>query len=434
MTVHLTGLPVGKLWNPQLERKDSEDTPVNAKFVKDLVGEIAKTFKDYQAKNDSRLEEIAKKGTSDVVTRDELKKMDGALDAFQKKLDEIALQAKRPIISDPDGTKRELTEDEVEHKKDFGQYFRRGQISEKMQQREEKALSAGSNPEGGYTVPIQIDMNMSRLLSEASPIRSIANVINIGTSQYTKLFNLGGAAAGWVGEQTARPQTTAPTLARITIPVHELYAMPAATQTLLDDSAINIEDWLTNEVRITFAEKESLAFVNGDGVAKPRGFLQYDKVADASWAWEKIGYIATGGTGLDANEADDFIDLVYSLKQGYRANARWVMNRLSLASLRKIKSGDDVYIWQPGMQLGQPSSLLGYPVTEAEDMPDIADGAYPIAFGDFREGYTIVDRIGIRVLRDPYTAKPFVLFYTTKRVGGGVYNFEAIKLLKTAAN
>lgn len=439
MTMHLRGLPVGRLYNPQLETKDNEDSPVNAKFVKELVGNIATTFKEYQSKNDARLEELAKKGTSDVVTRDELKKMDGALNDFQKKLDEIALREKRPIVADPDGTKREMTEEEVEHKKDFNQYFRRGQISQKMAEREQKALSAGSNPDGGYTVPVEIDRNMSRLLSEASPIRSIASVINISTGLYTKLFNLGGAGAGWVGEMGARPTTASPTMAQIAIPVHELYAMPAATQTLLDDSAINIEEWLANEVRITFAEKESLAFVNGDGVAKPQGFLQYTKIADASWAWGKIGYIATGQAGFDTasasvSPADDIIDMVYSLKQGYRANARFVTNRLTLSSLRKFKDGDGNYIWQPGMTAGQPSAIFGYPVTEAEDMPDVADGAYPIAFGDFREGYIIVDRIGIRVLRDPFTSKPFVLFYTTKRVGGGVYNFEAIKLLKTAAS
>lgn len=438
MTKHvgrLIGIPYGPL-HRGLEHKDNTNPQgfVTTEEVKRILAEFNTGFKEYREKNDKRLEEIAKKGTSDVVTKDELKKMDDAFDVMQKKLNELALEQKRPVVGEDvtiNGQKRNLTDEEVQHKTDFAKYFRKGDVSQVMTKIEEKALSAGSNPDGGYTVPIQVEMSMNRLLSEAGNFRAIAQVQSITTGLFQKPFNLGGAAAGWVGEQTARPQTTAPTLARFTFPVHELYAMPAATQTLLDDSAINVEEWLANEVRITFSEQEEQAFVTGNGVAKPMGFLSYPTVLDTSWVWEKLGYILTGVSGaLDANEADDLIDLVYTIKAGYRANARWIMNRLSLAMLRKIKDGNDNYIWQPGMTLGQPSSILGYPVTESEEMPDFAADSFPIAFGDFRSGYLIVDRIGIRVLRDPFTAKPFILFYTTKRVGGGVQNFEAIKLLK----
>ncbi len=208
--------------------------------------------------------------------------------------------------------------------------------------------------------------------------------------------------------------------------------MPAATQTLLDDAEVNVEEWLAQEVQTVFAEQEGTAFVSGDGVNKPRGFLDYTMVADASWTWGNIGYIATGVDGAFASTdpSDELIDLIYAPKQAYRAGARWVMNRSVEGELRKFKDADGNYIWQPGIAAGQPASLMGYPITEAEDMPDIASNAYAIAFGDFTRGYLIVDRVGIRILRDPFSSKPYVLFYTTKRVGGGVQNFEAIKVLK----
>jgi HK97 family phage major capsid protein len=244
------------------------------------------------------------------------------------------------------------------------------------------------------------------------------------------------AASGWVGETDSRAQTNTPTIAALDFPAMDLYAMPAATQTLLDDAQVDIEQWLANEVQIVFAEQEGAAFINGDGSAKPTGFLNYTTAADASWAWGKIGYIASGADGAFASSdpSDALINLAYAPKQGYRANGTWVMNRKTEAAIRKFKDGDDNYIWQPGTAIGQPASLLGYPVAEAEDMPDIASNSYSIAFGDFARGYLIVDRVGINVLRDPFSAKPYVLFYTTKRVGGGVQNFEAIKLMKFAAS
>jgi HK97 family phage major capsid protein len=212
----------------------------------------------------------------------------------------------------------------------------------------------------------------------------------------------------------------------------ELYAMPAATQVLLDDAQVDTEAWLASEVQTVFAEQESTAFVTGNGTNKPKGFLSYTNVADGSFSWGNIGYVATGvSAGFAAsNPADNLLDLAYAPKQAYRANGSWVMNRKTESTIRKFKDTTRNYIWQPGTVAGAPATLFGYPVVESEDMPDIAANSYSVAFGDFARGYLIVDRAGIRVLRDPFTAKPYILFYTTKRVGGGVQNFEAIKLLK----
>ncbi|MFP3945022.1 MAG: phage major capsid protein, partial [Alphaproteobacteria bacterium] len=230
--------------------------------------------------------------------------------------------------------------------------------------------------------------------------------------------------------------TEAPGLSLLEFPVMELFAMPAATQSLLDDAYVNVDEWLAEEIRTVFAEQEGAAFVNGDGVSRPRGFLSYPKAANGTEGWGELGFVLSGADGAFAatDPSDRLIDLVYGVKQAHRSAAHWVMNRSVQAEIRKIKDADGNYIWQPGIRDGQPASLLGYPVTEAPDMPDIASGSFSIAFGDFGRGYLIVDRVGLRILRDPFSAKPYVLFYTTKRVGGGVQNFEAIKLMKFSAS
>jgi len=265
-----------------------------------------------------------------------------------------------------------------------------------------------------------------------SPIRSIAGVRQVSGTVYKKPFSITGPGTGWVGETAARPETTSPTLAELSFPTMELYAMPAATSNLLDDSAVNIDEWIAEEVQSAFAEQETAAFVNGDGVNKPQGFLNYTSVDESSWSWGNIGYLATGVDGdFPASDPSDvLIDLIYTLKSAYRANSNWVLSRSTQAETRKIKDADGNYIWQPANRPGEQPSLLGYPVTEVEDMPTIGSDSLSIAFGDFNRGYLIVDRLGLRVLRDPYSSKPYVLFYTTKRVGGGVQDFDAIKFLK----
>jgi len=285
-------------------------------------------------------------------------------------------------------------------------------------------------------VPLEIAQTIDRILAKASPIRGLATVQQIGSSIYRKPITTVEAASGWVAETDSISTTSTPTISAIDFPAMELYAMPATTQPLLDDSFVDIEQWLANEVQIVFAEQEGAAFVSGTGSGQPKGFISYTNVADASWSWGNIGYIASGAAGAFASSdpADALVTLAYAPKQGYRANGTWVMNRKTESVVRKFKDSTDNYIWQPGTSVGQPSTLLGYPVAEAEDMPDIAANSYSIAFGDFARGYLVVDRVGIRVLRDPYSAKPYILFYTTKRVGGGVQNFEAIKLMKFAAS
>jgi HK97 family phage major capsid protein len=249
---------------------------------------------------------------------------------------------------------------------------------------------------------------------------------------YKKPFATTGAVTGWVGESDDRDETALPNLEQLEFPAMELYSMPAASATLLDDSAVNIDEWIAQEVELAFATQEGTAFVTGDGDKKPTGFLNYDKVVEGSWAWTKIGYVPTGVAGEFPEEdpSDILIDLVYALKSGYRQNAHWVMNRTTQAAVRKLKDEDGNYIWQPAASAGGAATLMNFPIAESEDMPDIDEDSFPIAFGDFKRGYLIVDRIGVRVLRDPYSAKPFVLFYTTKRVGGGIQDFDAIKLLK----
>ncbi|MFD0938343.1 phage major capsid protein, partial [Methylobacterium trifolii] len=244
----------------------------------------------------------------------------------------------------------------------------------------------------------------------------------------------GAPATGWVAETAPRPQTDGPVLSELNFPAMELYAMPAATQTLLDDAVVDIDAWLADEVETAFSEQEGTAFVSGNGLSRPRGFLSYDTVANASWVPGKIGLVGTGAAGAfpGASPADVLFDLVYALKAGYRQNAGFVMNRRTQSAIRKFKDADGNYLWQPPLAADRAATLLGFPVTEAEAMPDVGAGSLSIAFGDFRRGYLVVDRTGLRVLRDPYSAKPYVLFYTTKRVGGGVQDFSAIKLLKFA--
>jgi HK97 family phage major capsid protein len=407
----------------ELETKDGAAN----REIKDAFGDFLRAFEVFKESNDARLIEIERRG-GDVMLEEKVDRINAALSEQKSLIDELTLSAARPALGE---TKTE-PRGHREAKMQFNRYMRKGDGAGF----ESKAMSAGSNADGGYIVPLEIAQTIDRVLAKASPIRALATVQQIGGNTYRKPVTTVEAASGWVGETDSRTQTTTPTIAALDFPAMELYAMPAATQTLLDDAQVDIEQWLANEVQIVFAEQEGAAFINGDGSAKPTGFLHSTIVADASWAWGKLGYIASGADGAFASSdpSDALINLAYAPKQGYRANGTWVMNRKTEAAIRKFKDSDDNYIWQPGVAAGQSASLLGYPVAEAEDMPDIASNSTSIAFGDFARGYLIVDRVGINVLRDPFSAKPYVLFYTTKRVGGGVQNFEAIKLLKFAAS
>ena len=264
----------------------------------------------------------------------------------------------------------------------------------------------------------------SRLM-QASPMRQISTVRQTSSGTYRKPIAL-GLGAEWATETQNRLETTSESFSLLEFPAGELYAMPAATQALLEDSLADIDEWLAEEVETAFSLQESLAFVSGDGTNKPKGFLDYSIVEEASHSWGQIGGVA--GDFSQASAGDQLIDLIHAPKSQFRTNGRFVMNRRTAATVRKLKDGDGRYIWAPSIN-GAAATILGYPVTEIENMPDIGGGQAAIAFGDFRRGYLITDRQGARVLRDPFSLKPYVLFYTTKRVGGGVQNFDAIKVM-----
>jgi len=324
-----------------------------------------------------------------------------------------------------------------EHGQAFNTFVRTG-IDDGLADLEVKAdLRTDSDPDGGYAVPEQIDKSIDKCLRDLSPLRTLCNVVPVGTSNYKKLVSVGGAASGWVGETTARPKTDTPQFDVVEPPLGEIYSNPAVTQKMLDDAFFDVEAFLTEELSEEFAEKEGTAFVNGDGSNKPQGFMTYPTAAtiDASRAFGTLQYVPTGVADdfPATDKADILIDLITSLRAPYRKGAVWIMNSSVLAVVRKFKDNNGDYLWRAGLMEGQPSLLLGYPVHEVEDMPSIGAGAMPIAFGNFKRGYTITDHVkGVRILRDPYTNKPYVHFYTTKRVGGGVVNSQAIKLLKIA--
>jgi HK97 family phage major capsid protein len=416
-----------ELETKSLESKDA----ANHREIKDAFDDFLRAFDAFKDANDERIAQIEKR-SADVVAEEKVDRINRALDEQKRTLDELSLAAHRPSIG---GEQKSVDRAGRERKAAFDRYMRKGDAAG-FNALEMKALSEGSNADGGYTVPLEIAQTIDRILAKASPIRALATVQQIGSSIYRKPITTVEAASGWVAETDSISTTSTPTISAIDFPAMELYAMPATTQPLLDDSFVDIEQWLANEVQIVFAEQEGAAFVSGSGSGQPKGFISYTNVADASWSWGNIGYIASGAAGAFASSdpADALIQLAYAPKQGYRANGTWVMNRKTESIVRKFKDDNDNYIWQPGTAVGQPATLLGYPVAEAEDMPDIAANSYSIAFGDFARGYLVVDRVGIRVLRDPYSAKPYILFYTTKRVGGGVQNFEAIKLMKFAAS
>ena len=395
-------------------------------------GELMRAFEAFKQANDERLALGEKRG-GDVVLEEKLARINSAIDAQARKLDEITLKSARPAFGAERAAQRSAAG--LEHKAAFESYVRSGETSG-LRALELKALSAGSNADGGYLVPPEVETQIGQRLTAISPIRSIAGVRTISGNVYKKPFMTAGPAVGWVGETDARTQTTSPTLDELSFPAMELYAMPAATATLLEDAAVNIDQWLAQEVEQVFAAQEGTAFVSGDGSNKPKGFLSYTAVDNASWTWGDIGYVASGAAGAfpSSDPSDVLVDLVYAVNAGYRQNAVFVMNRKTQSAIRKFKDSGGSYLWQPPAQAGGKASLLTFPVIEAEDMPDIAANSLSIAFGDFGRGYLVVDRMGVRVLRDPFTAKPYVLFYTTKRVGGGVQDFEAIKLMKFAAS
>lgn len=365
----------------------------------------------------------------DLVTRQDateaaVEALRGDVEDVKSRLDRVGRAAARPLIEGA------ATAASVEVKGFVDGYLRMGRETEL------KSMSGLVAADGGYAVPREIDALISSRLKNVSPIRSIAQVVQTGTAGYRKLINTGGTASGWVSETGARVETASPSLAEIVPPSGELYANPSASQAMLDDAMFDIQTWLADEIAMEFARAEGAAFITGTGTNQPKGFLAAPTAAtaDAARAFGTLQFLVSGNAGgFDTAPELKLIDLVHSLKGGHRQGASWVMNSKTLAVVRKLKAADGSFLWQPGLMEGQPNRLLGYPVVEAEDMPDVAANAFPIAFGNFRAGYLITERSTTSILRDPYTNKPFVNFYATKRIGGQVLDSDAIKLLKISA-
>lgn len=395
-----------------------------------ILAELNTTFATFQEANDERIKGVESK-FDDVVTNDKVDKINSHLTELQKELNTINIAAAAQKV----GSGQIVDPAKAAHSQGFDGFFRKGVEAGLKDLEIQAKLSTQSDPDGGFVVPSQMEGTIDRVLGTVSALRGLSRVISISAAYYKKIVTTSGATSGWVEEKDARPETGTPQISVLEFPTKELYANPAATQIMLDDASMNIEQWLADEVSIEFAEQEAAAFVGGDGVHKPRGILGYPKVANASYGWGKTGFVVSGGAAdFAAAKPDDALySLQHALKQGYRNNASFLMADSTIEKVRKFKDANNLPLWQPSTQLGQPSLLLGKPIYTDDNMPAVGAGAFSVAFGDFRRGYLIIDRIGIRVLRDRYTNKPNVQFYTTKRVGGGIQNFEAIKLLKISA-
>jgi HK97 family phage major capsid protein len=382
---------------------------------KALIGQLNAAFEEFKSTNDAN---VGKKADDAVVTakietiNSELSRLESALDAANA---QIAAAALAPGDMEPTNP---------EYISAFKAHMRRGDVS--------AAMSVGSAPDGGYLAPVEWDRTVTNKLKQISPIRANAQVIQISGNGFSRVYNDGVIGSGWVGETAARPATTTPGLTSLAFNTGEIYANPAITQTALDDVAINLEQWLADEVDGEFAIQENIAFLSGNGTNKPTGILNY-VTGGANAATHPFGAIPTTTVaGAAAVTTDEVVDLVYALPSERNQNAKFYLNRSTLAKLRKLKDGQGNYIWQPTYVAGEPSTLQGYPVVEVPGMPNMTTGLVSILFGDMAATYLVIDRVGIRVLRDPFTNKPFVHFYTTKRVGGGVQNPEYMRAVKQA--
>lgn len=425
--------------------------------VKKLVEELNGAFAEFKSANDERLSQIESKGAAEGLNaekveriNEEITRLQGEIKSAQERAEKAETAARRPGADAAERVAKVKAEDlqafkamckgadvgvdeYMAHKAAVDQYLRKG--TGNIDEMQAKAMSVDSDPDGGYWVMPDTTGRIVTQIYETSPMRQFANVQTIGTDALEGTLDLDEASSGWVDERESRTETDTPQVGKWRIPVHELYAEPRATQKLLDDSMINVEQWLAGKVADKFARMENAAFVNGNGVGQPRGFLTYDAGTPSATTWKVIQQKNTGASGAFAasEPGDVLVDTMFALKTAYRSGAIWAMNRSTIAEVRKLKDGDGNYLWQPNFQMGVGGTLLGHQIGEFDDMPDIAADSLSIAFGNFGVAYQIVDRIGVRVLRDPYTAKPYVKFYTTKRTGGDVINTEALAIVKFAA-
>jgi len=388
--------------------------------------DLAVAFEAFKTAHTEQLNDI-KAGKTDVVTNEKVDRINGEVDKLQSALDDLNRNIAAKLLSD-DGKPAPR---DAEATKEFEAYFKRGEATAKME--EIRAAATKTDGEGGYLAPIEWDRSITKRLKQVSAIRNYASVISISGAGFKKVFSDRVVGSGWVGETAARPATTTPGLTSLDFPLGELYANPAASQGLIDDAEVDIEAWLADEVSTEFDRQEGIAFLSGDGNNKPHGILTY--VEGGTFATRHpFGAIKVVTTGAaDKLTTDGVLNLVYDLPVEFEGNARLFINRGSVRELRKLKDAGNNYIWQPSYEAGQPSTIAGVPIADIPGMPSVAAGNIAALYGDMAATYQVVDRTGVRVLRDPYTNKPFVHFYTTKRVGGGVKNPEPMRALKVAA-
>lgn len=401
-----------------------------------ILTELQKAVKDQRDHLDSKLSAFDQK---DVLNQEKITRIDNAIDGLQGVIDDVNAKLAALAVGSAAEPKVGETPEDREYAKHFHAYFRSGDNRDYDYVRNAQrtgiraAMSVGSNPDGGVLAPIEWDRTVTGKLKLVSPMRQVASVINISTPGFTKVYNDRAVGSGWVGETAARPNTSTPQFSALTYSPGEIYANPAASQQLLDDALIDVDQWLAGEVETEFARQEGIAFINGNGTNKPYGLLGY-ATGGTFAAQHPFGAIKVVNSGnASALTTDGLIDLVYDLPTAFTGNARFASNRRTMRSVRKFKDTGGQYLWQPSLEIGAPATVLGFGIVEMPDMPDIAANALPIAFGDFAATYLIIDRVGIRVLRDPYTNKPYVSFYTTKRVGGGVVNPEPMRFQLIAA-
>lgn len=380
-----------------------------------LVQQLQQAFATFKDEHTRQLSEI-KAGINDPLQAGKVEKINEEIANLQAAID--ATNTKMAAVEMGAGGGRVLAD--KEYSDSFMAHMRRGEVS--------ASLNKGTASEGGFTVPIEWDRTVTDKLILVSPMRELCSVQSVAGAGYKKLINLRGTGSGWVGETAARPETNTPQFAEQAYGWGEIYANPSATQQMLDDSELNLEQWLAGEVQTEFSFQENKAFVSGDGTNKPRGLLTYAAGGSNLHPLGGIAVTASGGVGVITGDA--ILDLVYALPSAFTGGAKFAMNRNTQLKARKLKDGQGNYLWQPSLVAGQPATLAGYALAEVPDMPDVATNALSIAFGDFKRAYKILDRIGVRVLRDPFTNKPYVSFYTTKRVGGGLENPECMKFMK----
>lgn len=454
-----------------LEQKDDNQLPADPAAA---IEQLATAFESFRKSHDEEVAEMKKRGAVDPLITDRLSKIDAAIEqateaktalesqieAERKEREDLELRLQRMgVKGDGDGAKAELELKEfnlagaalaMERRRDFTpldlkqlEDYRAAAVKQLrygkdgLDADELKAMSVGSDADGGYLVTPDASGRMVKKIFETSDIRQIANVQMISSDKLEGDEDLDEAGAGWVGETETRSDTDTPQLGAWEISVHEMYAQPKATQKLLDDASVDVEAWLGEKVGQRFGRLENAAFVIGNGIRKPKGFAAYETAVDDGTGvdWGKIGHVVSGANGAFAssNPADRIHDLIGTLKAAYLGGARFVTKRQVITLIRKFKDGQGQYLWQPSLVMGEPEQLAGYAITRAEDLPKLGNGSLSLFFGDFNEAYQIVDRQGTNVLRDPFTNKPFVKFYSTRRVGGGMVNFEALKAMKFAA-